>query len=602
MRRALLILVSLLGGTCYAQQPDFELLLQGNGTTVNLLWLPQHWPEGVTAVNVKRRVPGGAWQKLNSAPIGPSHSEEAMATRSNDPAVVKRLVTHREEQLNTGKLVQMAFEDFHRFFLKDDASVKMLREAIYRDGFAKALLDGFAFADGRIPKAGGYEYGLFTVKDTTEAAQPSATASWKYGTRHSLSLEFGEPTVNTDMGISVKWKVTAAEVRSKRVREFRAMKRDAKGTVTEVMKQYAGINYDGNEAGFFDHQYPRQEAATFFVVPVDIWDVEGKPSAELAYDETKYPHEEFQAGRVVTRSAGQEVSERPASWANMPQVAAVMSVRNTLIPPADDAAEAALANYPVTLGNSSPEAKNCALSGKPGDPNYCLRPADRMQFWLRADDYGPRYNIFKLWQMPKFLRNWVTAGPQSGEGGWRVSDRVGGLPAITLADRSTFEIHIPFQAPEFTLFVVGRQLPNTKRGTLLMSGSIDTHIIGWRDGTTLQVGKESSPTEFEYPGVTDFHVLALRFYNGSVAVHANNKGVGQQETQWVGEPTFRFVGVMPGPPVSQFGSLRSAFSITPPENPGAGVEIAEMIIWTRVLDDEEMSATQRYLRKKYSLP
>ena len=291
MRRILFALLCASSAVCHAQQqPDFELMIQGGKDMVKLLWVPNAWPEGVTGFNVKRRTPGGEWQKLNSDTIILSNFEADFPTRTSDPDIIEQMKVKRAEMIAEGNIKAKGLEE-HMADMRDPMMVKFTKFVVAQS-YIGALVQGFAFVDSQVPAADSLEYGLFTVKWSDESAAPVATQTWKPGTMPALELKFGPGEVSgyqMRSGLAVRWPVDKAEVRAKAVRDFRIMKRDAQGVVSELGRTSINFAEENPSVGWFDFDYPHDQPASFFVIPVDVFDFSGTPSAEVAYSREKYP-------------------------------------------------------------------------------------------------------------------------------------------------------------------------------------------------------------------------------------------------------------------------------------------------------------------------
>src|SRR5688500_11217257 len=164
MLRRLLALACILGGACHAQQSAPEwVYMNGDRDTVRMVWLPRAWPTDIRGFNVKRRVPGGAWEKLNPAPIAPTLYEADMDTRTNDPALREKLKARRTDRIRSSASREEPFETVMSTTLgKPDRLESLVGDA--RARFEIALFHGFAYQDSGIPQQPKYEYGLFPVR------------------------------------------------------------------------------------------------------------------------------------------------------------------------------------------------------------------------------------------------------------------------------------------------------------------------------------------------------------------------------------------------------------------------------------------------------
>ncbi len=257
------------------------------------------------------------------------------------------------------------------------------------------------------------------------------------------------------------------------------------------------------------------------------------------------------------------------------------------------------ADMPVMLGLSTPQGKACSFTAKPGEPGFCLRPVDGMDVWLRADDIWARVTVLTQWNSPPFLRNSAISSA-SGESGWRMPDQVSGSPAARLGESSSLLLTSPGQYQDFTLFAVGRQVPGARGGTIVSSSRDEAQSLGWSGGNavTLRGGPEITHT-LEFPGAADFHVLTVRSERGYANVFANGNPLNASALKLGERFAVQFVGISrSGEPANALAGFRG---LRVPANPSHGSDIAELIIWPRALNEEEMQTTLRYLRRKYAL-
>jgi hypothetical protein len=290
-----------------------------------------------------------------------------------------------------------------------------------------------------------------------------------------------------------------------------------------------------------------------------------------------------------------EVEQKPATPA---QVVA--------FPADDDAAEQALAGTPVMLGFNSPTAKQCDYKATPGQPNYCLRPADGVHAWLRGDDVWTRTTILKLWKSPPFIGNEATGADNPGANAWLLPNALATFPAARVADGASLRFKTPLRAPEFTAFIVGRQTPGSFSGQILSSDPASDQGISWHDGKTLRVrGGADAVVDFEDPAATEFHLVALQYRDGALVAYTGAQPGIVRDVALPSGMRFDFIGT-PSRSTAPAGSARALFGggiqMRAPERPSQGADIAEVLLWPRALDAAEMTATRRYLRRKYALP
>lgn len=557
MRRTLMALLLIVSGHCGAQQPEIQLLLHGHKDTVKLIWLAESWPKGLTGFNVKRRVTGGEWQTLNPAPITPSIDESEFANRTNDPGALQRMPAKRAEMLAKRNISEKPLDKRLQELTDDPFYVKFTSFVVAQD-YIGALVQGFAYLDARVPPAAEYEYGLFLVRGTVEPATPVATQRWKPGPATPLIVSFGEPEVSwfSDRGgLTVRWTVDKDEVRAKHLREFVTMMRDPQGVDSEVGRSQINFADAMPRVGIFEPDHPRTRAGTFWVVPVDIFDEVGRPSAEVVLD-----------GKTTGFAAA-------ASRAPSPPPTTVPAPNQPTAPP------------PVATG-----------------PVPDTEPASGMGTWLRADDISPRITILTSWRSPAPLKFSATASGRGGETAWRMPDQIAGLPATRLVERSSLQFSAPAQFQDFTLFVVGRQVPGSRAGTLLSSSEGEAQSIGWAEGNSVTVrGGPDNVHSLPFAGAQEYHVLTVRSVGAHAMVYANGQALSESPLR-LGEPfAVQFLGTPARAEAVGGINVLRGLSAKARENPTEGADVAELLIWPRALGDEEMRATLAYLNRRFSL-
>lgn len=617
MLRRLLTVVFILGGACHAQQPASEwVYMNGDRDTVRMVWLPREWPADTRGFNVKRRVPGGAWEKLNPAPIAPTLYEADMDTRTNDPALRQKLKARRNDRIRSTASREESFETLMSTTLsKPDQLENLVDDA--RARFEIALFHGFAYQDSGIPKQPKYEYGLFPVPlDGSEQPEPAFKRVWTWGTPPvPLAVPFGQPRFadyRGRIGISIVWPLPQGGLTNYPIGSLQISSKDAEGTVSDWKRISGYENYTRDELWIELNAFPHYRKETFHVVPIDYLGYAGKPSPTIVYDREKYPEHSQQQPAVA---AIQDVTDRPVPPPPPPPVASPPSARvpsapppspgrDILWPPSAASSEVEKSSFPALVGAGAPAAADCRVTAAPGEAGYCLRPANGMHTWLRADDLGPRVRQIKSWSAADGVNNGAIAGDGPGEVAWLMRDALGGFPVARLAEVSSLALQTSIRTNTFTLFVVGRQVPGAERGYIVSSER--DQDISWVAGKKLEVRTGVNRVSIPYEGIEEFHVLALRAEKGWLHVYDNRSAAERATVLKIPAGiTLAFVGAPArevGDGKSSLGNLRRAFSANAPANPKIGSDIAELILWPGQLEDEQLFATLRYLRKKYGLP
>lgn len=611
MLRRFLALACILGGVCHAQQSAPEwVYMNGDRDTVRIVWLPRAWPTDVRGFNVKRRVPGGAWEKLNPAPIAPTLYEADMDTRTNDPARREKLKAQRNDRIRSSASREEPFETVLSTTLsKPDRFENLLDDA--RARFEIALFHGFAYQDSGIPQQPKYEYGLFPVRlDGGEQPEPVFRRVWTWGTPPSpLAVPFGQPRFadyRERIGISIVLPLPKGGLANYPIGSLQISSRDAEGEVSDWKRISGYKDYTREEVWIRLDAFPHYRKETFHVVPIDYLGYAGKPSPTIVYDRAKYPEHSPQQPIAIQDSSDRPPppAPPPPPVASPPRVPAPSIAREVRWPQASAISEVDKSSFPAVVGAGAPAAADCRATAAPGEAGYCLWPAAGMHTWLRADDLGPRVRQIKLWTAADGVKNDVIAGDGPGEVAWLMRDALGKFPVARLAEVSSLALRTPIRTNTFTLFVVGRQVPRAERG-YIVSSTLDQDI-SWVAGKKLEVHTGINRVSVPYEGIEEFHVLALRAAKGWLHVY-DNRGVVESATV-LSIPagiTLAFVGAPArelGDGTSSLGNLRRAFSANAPANPKIGSDIAELILWPGELEDEQLFATMRYLRKKYGLP
>src|SRR5215204_151956 len=88
------ILAGIVAMQSFAQQAPkgWQLLGEGKGNEVRLLWTATQWTDTIQGMIIKRRVAGGSWTTLTASPIYPLvSSKKNLSNVSNDASIVAAL-------------------------------------------------------------------------------------------------------------------------------------------------------------------------------------------------------------------------------------------------------------------------------------------------------------------------------------------------------------------------------------------------------------------------------------------------------------------------------------------------------------------------------
>jgi hypothetical protein len=266
------------------------------------------------------------------------------------------------------------------------------------------------------------------------------------------------------------------------------------------------------------------------------------------------------------------------------------------------AADAPGDDGPVMLGLSTPTGKDCSFTAQPGQPGYCLRPPDGMGIWLRADDIWTRVTILTAWKSPPSVRMSASHSGRAGEAAWLMPNEIAGLPSTRFADRSSLILSSPAQYDTFTLFAVARQSPGSNSGALVSSSESEGQGIGWSGGDSIAIRTGPGAVQkLPFAGAQQFHVLTMRAERGYAHLFANGQRLNDAPLALGSRFAMQFVGT--AAQATGAGGLAAlrGFSARAPANAAVSSDIAELIVWPRALDEDEMRTTLRYLRRKFQL-
>ncbi len=321
LRRILLLcLLSATSTLSHAQDADW-FYLQGDKDTVKLLWAPHEWSREVQGFNVKRRVPGGTWQTLNSRPILPTYFPEDIETRTNDAALREELRKFHERVAASQppKPLPTVLSE-----LTNQDKYRDTRDTVL-GAYRQALLFGFAYQDANVPKGLHYEYALYPVMSGgVERDLPMAVRRWKWGSVPSLVIPFGKGTLapNTvESTMRITWPVEHEVLERNLVRHVRIYYVNPEGKKTlwtrkgiDPVKYLHHIHVD-LKGGLGE---PRP--LLFTAVPVNYFDLEGTPTPPVSYDWDKHRDTVMNPGPAVTSDTSDKPAPPPPSPPSPPRV------------------------------------------------------------------------------------------------------------------------------------------------------------------------------------------------------------------------------------------------------------------------------------------
>jgi hypothetical protein len=181
-----MMMMALCHGILLAQKEDnYKLVGQSpDGRILKMAWFIRSWDASVTGFDIKRRIKGGSWEKVNKTPVIPEQSvSKDLSNVEADAAEQSRLRQKLQNMENSSQAKEIKSDEYLRK-LKSDAGAIGAVALITGLDFDMALLHGFGLVDRNIPAADNYEYGLFSAG----SSKLLSVMIWKYGEKADLNI------------------------------------------------------------------------------------------------------------------------------------------------------------------------------------------------------------------------------------------------------------------------------------------------------------------------------------------------------------------------------------------------------------------------------
>lgn len=266
-----------------------------------------------------------------------------------------------------------------------------------------------------------------------------------------------------------------------------------------------------------------------------------------------------------------------------------------------------LAVHPAAVGRLFSKTVKCsARAMTPDVPGYCLWPSPDAAAWHRSDDVFSAELRVGSWSSPMFSDLNAPAPDRRPE---LVHAQFGRYPVVRFDNRNKLDFRKPFALERFTIYIVGRRSPDAAAGPIFSAGAGGSTYLFWHGAAGLMLGSSGArePLRFPYDGQGRFHMLTLRHDGAGFKVMVNGREVGLLPLpEDFGPVRIGHVGggLRYEPSMRRFidDIFSDGFSATEATGAKISSEIAEILIYDRLLAQEEMTNTERYLRKKYGLP
>jgi len=215
-------------------------------------------------------------------------------------------------------------------------------------------------------------------------------------------------------------------------------------------------------------------------------------------------------------------------------------------------------------------------------------PTSGLHLWLRADagviSSGGRVSEWRDQSGNQRHATMTTASRQP----YLVTGVLNSLPVLRFLGAQSLNLLTPAQPSTFTVFVVGKNTKTTESFSMILGpgGNFPNNQLRWENGSqALFVGLGNNlPIITSNVGNTrTYHALSARYNGSSMTVYRDGNTVSSHSFTTSGPWTLASVG-----------SWYSQYYMQG--------ELAEIIIYDRVLSDAERSTVNAHLRSKYNLP
>lgn len=280
----------------FSQEQHYILLGEGNDKTVKLIWLQDQWPEDLIGFDIKRREGkgslGGPWEKLNRSLIFPEITVgKDFSNVEPSTAEAARLQQKLNTEIREEHIVELNRQDFLDLLIREKEAVKAYILP-FRVDYELALISGFGFVDRDIPRASGYEYGLFPVFSGNPASEPVATYYWEYGSapEPDIPVEFSCKPIHAGKELQINWNFSYGEFVNKHLKGFNIYKNEPGSTFKALVADplWPSSKEENSVMIYIDEDFDRQQKVVYAIAPVTLFNTEGK-KVELTYDPDMFP-------------------------------------------------------------------------------------------------------------------------------------------------------------------------------------------------------------------------------------------------------------------------------------------------------------------------
>ncbi|MEN8251067.1 MAG: fibronectin type III domain-containing protein [Bacteroidota bacterium] len=291
MKKKLTILTVLLMSSILgiAQQASFKLYGERSDSTISLAWIPEHWPDGMEGVVIKRKVNQSAWELLTPEVVIPaSFVGKDLSNVEPSPSEQARLNNKLKEKIDNQKAKPVSHEEYLNEILPDKTKYASIA-FIFAIDYDLMLLNGLGCIDRNTNKTDQYEYGIFPVINGRIANSPVATFTSSAGANFNpeLNMKPHAEVIGANIKIRLHWEFDLNEFQKKQIKGF---------NIYQVSKEEARIKLNMNVIWITSKNDPAdlnylvefpEEKTSFLSVPVSYFGTEGEPR-EIVFDPVVY--------------------------------------------------------------------------------------------------------------------------------------------------------------------------------------------------------------------------------------------------------------------------------------------------------------------------
>jgi hypothetical protein len=275
-----ILLLVILSTSSLAMGQEVKLKLYGerNNDVVQLAWIPEHWPKGMSGVIVKKKSGNEAWQSLTASMIVPSSVKSKDLSNVESSAEERQRLSDKLDSLiSIGKAREVSKEEYLDKILQDDASSSAIA-FIFALDYDLILLNGFGFTDRNIDVNKSFDYGLFPVIEDEISQKPVVVFVSPAGANPNLDIQLHSKVevVGDNKKIRLHWQFDLDKFRKLNIKGFNIYEKKQGTQRSKLNKDVIWITSNDNPADLNYLQDFPEANVEFFAAPVSYFGYEAK--------------------------------------------------------------------------------------------------------------------------------------------------------------------------------------------------------------------------------------------------------------------------------------------------------------------------------------